>query len=634
MKKPVLLVLLSLSISFAFAQGNWYPKKDFSGNGRWGGAGFEINGKAYFGVGLASAFMDDFWEWDPTSDTWTQKANYPTAVGACIDFSINGKGYLGSGTDGTDDQTAFYEYDPQQNTWTQKADIPAAFQQGLGFSIGDKGYAATGYSGGAAIDDFYQYDPVSDTWISKPDLPVSLFRAAGFTIGTKIYITTGSDGANVIDELYEYDSMTNVWTQKADFPSYERYGAAGFAINNKGYITCGSAGAPNYFYDTWCYDPATDSWDIAMIMRGSHRDLATAITVGNKAYLIAGNYAGAVFTSTNWEFNPMAPGFYQYPKDTMACAGGSITLSVQGYGDGAEYKWQKDSVDISSFSSDSFYTIPTTSAINIGYYRCIIRNAYGYDTSGNAFLNLTIGSPSVTLQPQEQLDCYKFTANMNIGVQSNSQVYYQWFKDGKEIDGATDSFFSIAQVVANDTGYYYCLATNVCGVSQSDSVKVHYHKVPVKPTIRQEWSMLICEQDYAGYQWLKYNTPISGAINKTHIIKSSAKYSVEITDDNGCKRTSNETLFHPSSIDESPTAKIVSIYPNPGNGQFTLKMNSNQYVDIQIINLLGEVVFAETNVHASHYMRQIDLSHEDAGIYLLQVSGEEYSFSERIFINR
>jgi len=67
---------------------------------------------------------------------------------------------------------------------------------------------------------------------------------------------------------------------------------------------------------------------------------------------------------------------------------------------------------------------------------------------------------------------------------------------------------------------------------------------------------------------------------------------------------------------------------------FTLKLTSNQHVDIRIVSLLGDIVYEERGVDASNYTKLLNLHNAEDGIYILQVKGENVSYSERIFINR
>jgi hypothetical protein len=99
-------------------------------------------------------------------DTWTQKADFGgTARSGAAGFSIGSKGYIGTGYDSNiSDQKDFWEYDPATNAWTQKADLGEAIVgriAAVGFSIGSKGYIGTGYGGYPVwwLNDFWEYTP-------------------------------------------------------------------------------------------------------------------------------------------------------------------------------------------------------------------------------------------------------------------------------------------------------------------------------------------------------------------------------------------------------------------------------------------------------------------------------------------
>lgn len=74
----------------------------------------------------------DFWEYDPATNAWTQKADFGgTPRFLATGFSISGKGYIGTG-DGTTGYTKdFWEYDPMTNIWTQKADFGGTARRGI-----------------------------------------------------------------------------------------------------------------------------------------------------------------------------------------------------------------------------------------------------------------------------------------------------------------------------------------------------------------------------------------------------------------------------------------------------------------------------------------------------------------------
>ncbi len=70
----------------------------------------------------------------------------------------------------------------------------------------------------------------------------------------------------------------------------------------------------------------------------------------------------------------------------------------------------------------------------------------------------------------------------------------------------------------------------------------------------------------------------------------------------------------------------ISIYPNPNNGRFTIKLNQNSKVEI--INALGKILFAEE----FSGKQTIDLSQYAEGIYFVKVETEKESIVKKIII--
>jgi N-acetylneuraminic acid mutarotase len=58
---------------------------------------FTIGAKTYLGL-RDNGGTSDFWEYDPATNLWTEKANFPGDARAyAIAFSIGNKGYVGAG---------------------------------------------------------------------------------------------------------------------------------------------------------------------------------------------------------------------------------------------------------------------------------------------------------------------------------------------------------------------------------------------------------------------------------------------------------------------------------------------------------------------------------------------------------
>src|ERR1041385_2556645 len=95
-------IFLSIAFLFSislFAQGPWTQKASFSGTPRHRPFTFSIGQRGYLGCGWNGVTMyQDFWEYDPGSNTWSQKANYPFGPRlSAFGFSIGNKGYAGCG---------------------------------------------------------------------------------------------------------------------------------------------------------------------------------------------------------------------------------------------------------------------------------------------------------------------------------------------------------------------------------------------------------------------------------------------------------------------------------------------------------------------------------------------------------
>ena len=333
----VSFITLSGSVAFAQEPDSWVQKKDYgiTSDSVFGAFAFSIGDKGYMGTGYSKKRLSSFWEYDPNTDTWSQKANFSgTARVFASGFSIGNKGYVGCGDDnntanlhGSKD---FWQYDPAINQWNRKSDFGGVPRRGaVGFSIGAKGYIGAGRidepkQGAPAYDfkfkDFWEYDPVADKWTQKEDIGGTLGKvvafAAGFTIGNKGYVGTGHDLTAFIKDFWEFDPTyvdpitnqnTGKWYRKADFPSTARYGAVGMGIGEYGYIGTGMipGGLAN---DLWEYDPKSDNWTRRADFKGAKRYLAASFSIGNAGYIGAGQIDATVYPGIYardfWQYTP------------------------------------------------------------------------------------------------------------------------------------------------------------------------------------------------------------------------------------------------------------------------------------------------------------------------------------------
>jgi N-acetylneuraminic acid mutarotase len=293
------------STDFTVLKGSWQRLPDFPGQARFGGVGFVIDDKIYYGTGSNNGtYFDDFWEYDPVSGQWAQKADFPG--GACYGstgVTVGTKGYVGFGA-GNGYKNFLWAYEPGLDVWTQLADCPFEGDYGMaGFELNDKAC----FGGGVENTDFWEYDPVTNTWSQLPNSPpgTQRFGGVGFTLNGVGYIGLG--GYELHKDFHKFDPNTGQWTPIAEVPTTQTslFFSSAFTINDKAYT--------RLFSEFWEYDPTTNDWTQLAAPCGSPAHVENAFSVGGKGYLICGNGSSSIgtwpgftvgATKEVWEFTP------------------------------------------------------------------------------------------------------------------------------------------------------------------------------------------------------------------------------------------------------------------------------------------------------------------------------------------
>lgn len=327
---------------FSFSQGGIWRQKQSLGlaaTSRYGAVSFSIGDKGYVGTGFDISPRNDFWEYNPSTNVWTQKANLPGGVrSSATGFSIGHKGYIGMGDSANflAHYNDFWEYDPATNIWTRKADFGGGGRSGTtGFSIGSKGYAGTGINNSSTNkNDFWQFDPATNVWTQKANFGGGVRNlASGFSIGNKGYIGLGTINEFEVaayGDFWEYDPAADIWVQKADFGGGARWGATGFSVGNKGFLGTGNNNFLNDVNDFWEFDPVTNVWVQKANFGGSARVQAISFSIGNKGYLGTGNRTSNAFTfgpaNDFWAYDTALDGWAQ-----KANFGGGPRMNAVGF---------------------------------------------------------------------------------------------------------------------------------------------------------------------------------------------------------------------------------------------------------------------------------------------------------------
>ncbi len=150
------------------AANSWTAIASLPTSGYWEGFGFSITNQGYItGLGnCVPAIIDTIWEYNSLANSWSAKANFPdTPRTDAASFAINNMGYFGTGDCvgcGSNLFNDWWQYNPNTNAWTQKASIPSTTRdETTYFAINNKGYICFGGENHNA--ELWEYTPDSTT---------------------------------------------------------------------------------------------------------------------------------------------------------------------------------------------------------------------------------------------------------------------------------------------------------------------------------------------------------------------------------------------------------------------------------------------------------------------------------------
>lgn len=241
---------------------SWSQMADVDVSGRMGAFAFAIGDYGYVGGGLddLAPYNSDLRRYDPVANEWTVMwVNHPCGYGRvhAAAFAANGKAYIGTGQTPNGYAQDFWEYDPTSNGWSQLTDYPGGERWATcAFVVGSKGYVGTGFTNtGSATNDFFAFDALTLSWS-----PISDFggtergRAVSFSLSGKGYVGTGADATEFSQDFWQYEPTTDTWVSSASLIGTGRWGATAFVVNGNGYVATG-IGSNGLLGDVWEYTP-------------------------------------------------------------------------------------------------------------------------------------------------------------------------------------------------------------------------------------------------------------------------------------------------------------------------------------------------------------------------------------------
>jgi len=309
-------------------EGDTWTKKADMPTARAGLSTSVVSGKIYAIGGSidGNSAIATVEEYDPAADKWIKKADMPTRRANLYTCVVNEKIYAIGGGWGGSALSTVEEYDPAEDRWIKKADMPTARCFLSGGVVDGKMYAIGGVrERETPLSVVEEYDPVADKWAKKADMPTARGMFATGAAGGKIFAIAGQDfdknmgGWVWVSPVEEYDPKADKWTKKADIPTV-RVGLSACAVNGRIYAIGGRS-------DTWVeveeYDPAADTWTKKADMPTARWELSTS-AVNGKIYAIGGCTPGNDTISTVEEYDTGFAGKSVDAKGKLAVVWGKI----------------------------------------------------------------------------------------------------------------------------------------------------------------------------------------------------------------------------------------------------------------------------------------------------------------------
>jgi len=271
---------------------------------------FSFDNMGYIVAGNSdSGVRDDFYQYSPVTDTWTELTPFPGgARGFAIGDTWDEKAYFGFGNDGTSRLNDLWVFDPSNMSWTQLASCPCSERMHPAMiARNGKVFVGLGSSSSGNMNDWWEYDIALNTWSQKDDLP-SMSRHHPYQFGIGDYVYTGfGHGNGIFNDWFRYDIAGGSWTQVATLPAEGRVAGTQFSYDGLGYALSGDGdnhGSMNTG-EFWAYDPVTDTWDELPPHPEGSRWAPASFIINGEVYIINGtSFSEYVTEIYKFDLNP------------------------------------------------------------------------------------------------------------------------------------------------------------------------------------------------------------------------------------------------------------------------------------------------------------------------------------------
>ncbi len=110
-------------------------------------------------------------------------------------------------------------------------------------------------------------------------------------------------------------------------------------------------------------------------------------------------------------------------------------------------------------------------------------------------------------------------------------------------------------------------------------------------------------------------------------INSASDFDTYLSNNNITESSCNTTYIPNNILDD-----IISVYPNPSDGNFNLDINYNGIVNVKVVDILGVTVFAQQLFVNNKMTTKVNLSTINNGIYFVTVKTDNEHYVKKVKI--
>ncbi len=278
--------------------------------------------------------------------------------------------------------------------------------------------------------------------------------------------------------------------------------------------------------------------------------------------------------------------------------------------------------------------------VTVNTLPCSLNASFNYTigTGGNVnFASTSTGTTNTSLYIWNFGDATNGSGNPTSHTYANSGTY-------------------IATLTVNNGSLSSCVDTYTQSVVIPCMANSNFSLVPTATA--QVWNAYVgSPANIVAATWSWGDNSTSNTLYTSHTYSASGTYSIclSVTVTCGASATTcinqfiyrseqNMQMIQVNVIPQSMPTSIVSnninvidysVYPNPNNGQFEIKLNGNgsETANIKVYNLIGKLVY-ETETVNDNSVKNINLDNVSNGVYFIKVNANNKEFTKKIIVSK